>query len=149
MEEVEPRPSLPKRQEHRLPPPTQRSSPPVIPVAQPEPVVHSARAEPAVGDSIHLVLVDEKIYHGGDHVNLRVRVENGINQKQIIPGADVLVKILGSTFRPLIYQTKTAVDGIAAVRTDLPHFRSGRAAILIRVTVGDIEGELRRIIQQG
>ena len=149
MEEVEPRPSLPKRQEHRLPPPTQRSSPPVIPVAQPEPVVHSARAEPAVGDSIHLVLVDEKIYHGGDHVNLRVRVENGINQKQIIQGADVLVKILGSTFRPLIYQTKTAVDGIAAVRTDLPHFRSGRAAILIRVTVGDIEGELRRIIQQG
>lgn len=148
-EEVEPKPPLPKRHEHRLPPPPQRSSPRVMPVAAPEPVERFVRAEPAASDSLHLVLIDEKLYHGGDRVILRVRVENGTDQRQIIPGADVIVKILGSTFRPLIFQTKTAVDGIAAVKTELPHFLSGRAAILIRVTVGGIEGELRRIIQQG
>lgn len=148
-EVVEPASSLPERQEDRLPPPTQRSPPQVAPIATSEPVARTIRIEPVAADSLHLVLVDEKIYRGGDRVILRVRVENGARQKQIIPGADVLVKILGSTFRPLIYQTKTAVDGIAAVKTELPHFRSGRAAILIRVTAGSLESELRRIIQQG
>jgi len=76
-------------------------------------------------------------------------VENAADRSQVVRGADVIVKILGSTFRPLIYQTKTGVDGMAAVDTELPHFRSGRAAILIRVTLGDNEVELRRIIQQG
>jgi hypothetical protein len=94
-------------------------------------------------------LLEEKNYRGGDIAVLRVRVENASDHRQTIPGADVIVKVLGSTFRPLIYQTKTGVDGIAAVNTELPHFRSGRAAILIRVTVGGFEAELRRIIQQG
>lgn len=149
VEEIKSKPPLPKRQEQRLPPPSQRSSPKVIPAATPEPIAQPVRTDATVGESLHLVLVDEKIYRGGDRVILRVRVEDGTNQRHVIPGADVIVKILGSTFRPLIYQTKTAVDGIAAVRTELPHFRSGRAAILVRVTVGRIEGELRRIIQQG
>lgn len=80
---------------------------------------------------------------------LRVRVEDGADKKQVISGAEVIAKILGSTFRPLIYQSQTGTDGIAHFRTELPHFRSGRAAILIRATAGGIEAELRRIIQQG
>lgn len=148
-EAVEPRPSSPKRKESRLPPAPKRPAARKKPVGTPEPVAGFVQAEPAGGESLHLVLVDERNYRGGDRVTLRLRVENGTDQSQIIPGADVIVKILGSTFRPLIYQTRTDVFGIAAVKTELPHFRSGRAAILIRVTVGGFEAELRRIIQQG
>ncbi len=99
--------------------------------------------------ALHVVLIDEKLYRGGDRVVLRVRVENAADERETIPGADVIVKILGSTFRPMIFQTRTGTDGIAAVDTELPHFRSGRAAILVRATAGDLEAELRRIIQQG
>ena len=80
---------------------------------------------------------------------LRVRVENGDEHRHAVPDAEVIVKILGSTFRPLILQARTATDGIAAFRMVIPHFRSGRAAILIRVTAGGVDAELRRIIAQG
>ena len=66
-----------------------------------------------------------------------------------IPDAEVTVKILGSTFRPLIYPLRTGADGIAFVRAALPHFKTGRAAILVRAVAYGYEAELRRIIQQG
>jgi 23S rRNA A2030 N6-methylase RlmJ len=61
----------------------------------------------------------------------------------------VTVKVLGSTFRPLIYQLRTDADGFTSVRAALPHFKTGRAAILIRAVASGYEAELRRIIQQG
>lgn len=143
------KPSLPKQSMRRLPLPSHKSSPTVTAVKGPEPPARTIRSGTASLESLHLVLIDETVYRGGDHVILCVRVENGSDTTQIVGGADVIVKILGSTFRPLIYQTKTSVDGIAVVKSDLPHFLSGRAAILIRVTVDNVEAELRRIIQQG
>jgi hypothetical protein len=58
----------------------------------------------------------------------------------------VSVKILGTTFRPLIYTLKTESDGVASVSTEIPHFRSGRAAVLVRAVAKDQATELRRII---
>lgn len=142
-------PPSPKKPERRLPPPSQRSVPPVTAANKSINSQGFRGTETATTGLIHLVLLEEKNYRGGDIAVLRVRVENASDHRQTIPGADVIVKILGSTFRPLIYQTKTGVDGVALVQTELPHFRSGRAAILIRVTVGGFEAELRRIIQQG
>jgi len=143
-------PPSPISHEQRLPPGPHKLPTRVRPVA-PLPAYLAGRrgTEETALEGMQLVLVDEKLYRGGDRVVLCVRVENAADRSQVVRGADVIVKILGSTFRPLIYQTKTGVDGMAAVDTELPHFRSGRAAILIRVTLGDNEVELRRIIQQG
>jgi hypothetical protein len=63
--------------------------------------------------------------------------------------AEVDIKILGSTFRPLLFSAKTDAQGIATVRAELPHFKTGRAAILVRATLNGYEAELRRIVQQG
>lgn len=148
-EVVDQKPAPPPRSRQRLPPPLHRPSVRVAPVSKPEPVPVLVPPATVTGASMHLVLVDEKNYRGGDRLMLRVRVEAGDNQKHVIPGAEVIVKILGSTFRPLIYQSQTGTDGIAVFRTELPHFLSGRAAILIRAAAGGVEAELRRIIQQG
>jgi len=58
----------------------------------------------------------------------------------------VSVKVLGTTFRPLIYTLKTESDGVASLTTDIPQFNSGRAAVLVRAVTKDQAAELRRII---
>jgi len=103
----------------------------------------------AAVNELHLALIDEKNYRGGDRLNLRVHVAGGLERRMPVNDAEVIVKILGSTFRPLILQSKTGPDGIATFIIQLPHFRSGRAAILVRATSDGHEAELRRIIQQG
>lgn len=105
--------------------------------------------EVAASESLSLTLIDEKNYRGGERLIMRVRVEHGGVKRQAISGAEVIIKILGSTFRPLILQTPTDADGIATFSIQLPHFRSGRAAILVRTAANGYEAELRRIIQQG
>jgi len=60
--------------------------------------------------------------------------------------ASVSIKILGTTFRPLIYSLKTQKDGIATVTTQIPHFTSGRAAVLVRAVAKGKAAELRRVI---
>ena len=63
-----------------------------------------------------------------------------------LANAAVSIKILGTTFRPLIYTLKTESDGVATVATEIPQFSSGRAAVLVRAVVKDQAAELRRII---
>lgn len=132
----------------RLPPPPQSASQSRR-VSGQKPVADFARAEAPATDALRLTLIDEKNYRGGDHIILRAHVAHGLESKEPAGGAEVIVKILGSTFRPLILQSRTGADGIATFSIQLPHFRSGRAAILIRATIGSYEAELRRIIQQG
>jgi hypothetical protein len=63
-------------------------------------------------------------------------------------GAEVTVKVLGTTFRPLILTGETDETGVAVVRALLPRFTSGRAAIIIRAADGEEAVEMRRIIHQ-
>ncbi|HEY0321011.1 MAG TPA: hypothetical protein VGC66_08675 [Pyrinomonadaceae bacterium] len=112
-------------------------------------VADFARAEAASDAGIHLSLIEEKEFRGGATVMLKIRVGRGSNGKEVIEGAEITVKVLGSTFRPLIFPTSTGADGIATVRAVLPHFKTGRAAILVRAIADGYEAELRRIIHQG
>lgn len=96
---------------------------------------------------INIRLFEEREYRGGDRVELKIQVTNDIN----IPlgNVEIMVKVLGSSFRPLIFHARTGKKGTAAVALQLPHFRSGRAALLVRAIVDEKEVELRRIINQG
>ena len=62
--------------------------------------------------------------------------------------ASVTVKVLGTSFRPLIFSTATDTLGVGVVRALLPRFTSGRAAIIIRAAAGEDFAEMRRIIHQ-
>lgn len=153
---------LPAPTSKKAAPPTEKTVPPTekalsslpkssraVRVASPQPVADFVRAEATTTESLHLSLLDEKHYRGGERVILRVHIERGAEHREAINGAEVIVKILGSTFRPLILQSQTGADGIATFSVQLPHFRSGRAAILVRAAADGHEAELRRIIQQG
>jgi len=128
---------------------TPRSAPHTVRAITQETVADFARAEAAESDALHVSLLDEQEFRGGDQMKLRIRVGRSREGREVIPEAEVVVKILGSTFRPLIFPTRTDADGIATVRATLPHFLTGRAAILVRAIANGYEAELRRIIHQG
>jgi hypothetical protein len=112
-------------------------------------VADFARAEAASDAGIHLSLIDEEEFKGGANVMLKIRVGRGAGGREGVGDAEITVKVLGSTFRPLIFPTRTGTDGVATVRAVLPHFKTGRAAILVRAIADGYEAELRRIIHQG
>ena len=132
-------------------PPARRSvdnAPQIVRAVMQDTVADFARAEAARSDALHVSLLDEMELRGGIRVSLRIRVGCGEGGREAIGDAEVTVKVLGSTFRPLIYQARTDEHGIAPVRAELPHFKTGRAAILVRAVARGFEAELRRIIQQ-
>ncbi len=73
----------------------------------------------------------------------RGKQENGV------AAAQIMVKILGSSFRPLIFHAKTDIKGVATLHLQLPHFRTGRAALLVRAMHSGEQVELRRAILHG
>jgi hypothetical protein len=94
------------------------------------------------------LLDDEGEFRAGQLATVKIHVGRGQYGQQSVADAEVTVKVLGTTFRPIILITNTDPDGLAVVRALLPRFTSGRAAIIIRASVGGDFAELRRIIHQ-
>jgi hypothetical protein len=144
-------------------PPPPREEEPVIEVAPdevtPEPVGDEpgfetdehgfveAPAEEPLPDGLIIELLDDEEFYSGEKYTLRVLISNRLaGEETPLASAAVSIKILGTTFRPLIYSLKTESDGVASVATQVPEFTSGRAAVLVRAVVKDQAAELRRII---
>jgi hypothetical protein len=119
----------------------------ILPAEAVEIVSEIAKTEPA-DDRLRIELPNEDTYKGGERKTMSIVVRRG-NSEEGLNGAHVLVKVLGSTFRPLIFHAKTDSNGIAVVHLQLPQFKSGRAAILVRAMSQGEETEIRRVIQQG
>jgi len=122
------------------------------PPPEPEPVVEEVQPEevsiePDLEDGLFISLLDDDDLYSGQRYTLRVLVNNRINgDERPLANVAVSVKVLGTTFRPLIYTLKTESDGVASITTDIPQFTSGRAAVLVRAVTKDQAAELRRII---
>ena len=108
----------------------------------PEPV-----SEEPLEDGLAITLLDDEEFYSGQRCTLRILISNrtGGNERPMA-NMNVSVKILGTTFRPLIYTLKTESDGVASITTEIPQFTSGRAAVLVRAVAKDQAAELRRII---
>ena len=103
--------------------------------------------EEVLPDGIAITILDDEEFYSGEKYTLRVFIANRLaGQEKPLASAAVSIKILGTTFRPLIYSLKTESDGVATVATQIPEFTSGRAAVLVRAVVKDQAAELRRII---
>lgn len=87
-------------------------------------------------------------FRGGERYTVGFMVSRG-TQRKVIAGAQVMVKILGSSFRPVIFHASTDGNGVATVNMQLPSFTSGRAALLVRAISDGEEVELRRSIAHG
>jgi len=107
------------------------------------PAIESATTE----EGLVVALLDAQELYSGDTPVLRVLVIDRSGEvEKPIGDASVSIKILATTFRPLIYTLKTEVDGIATVAVEIPQFISGRAAVLIRAVAKGSFAELRRVI---
>lgn len=105
-------------------------------------------AKPATRGSKKLAVKIEKgiRFRAGEHRNLRVRV---VSPKTEVPikGAQVTVKLIGSSFRSLIFHARTEESGVADFHLQIPHFDSGRGAVVISAVNGEDEVELRRVLR--
>jgi hypothetical protein len=99
-------------------------------------------------EELQVSILDEKKFVAGEFVKIHVFVGGGDDGRESVAGAAVTLKVLGSSFRPLIFNEKTGADGVATFYTMLPYFTSGRAAILVSATAESHRAELRRIIHQ-
>jgi hypothetical protein len=118
--------------------------------------VYDPRRRPAVEEMVELEeglrisLPDQDDFRSGDSLTLQILVTQLTRKgEKPINSAAVSIKVLGTAFRPLIYSVKTNREGVATVSTEIPQFTSGRAAILIRATAGDLSSETRRVIHPG
>jgi hypothetical protein len=103
--------------------------------------------EESLEDGLLITILDDDEFYSGQKYTLRVLISNRTGgNEQPLANMSVSVKILGTTFRPLIYTLKTESDGVASVTTEIPQFTSGRAAVLVRAVAKDQAAELRRII---
>ncbi len=101
----------------------------------------------AVDDNQLLVqLMNEVVFKSGESKTISVLASRGKAHNALV-GASVLVKVLGSGFRPLIFHSKTDSNGVAIINLQLPQFSRGRAAVLIKAMSGGDEAEIRRVIQ--
>jgi hypothetical protein len=121
---------------------------PSEPPPSPLPVGEPAPPEDA-SDELYLTLLDDEgDFRAGQLVMIKVHVGRGTYGRRPVDAAQVTVKVLGTTFRPLIVTSATDATGVAVVRALLPRFTSGRAAIIIRAVDGEDAAEMRRIIHQ-
>src|SRR5262249_30964789 len=112
------------------------------PEEETEPLVESV-----VDDGLAITMLDDDEFYSGQRYTLRVLISNRTAGKERpLANTAVSVKILGTTFRPLIYTLKTESDGVASITTEIPQFTSGRAAVLVRAVAKDQAAELRKII---
>jgi len=108
-----------------------------------------AEVLPEDTDEIYMTLLDDEgEFRAGQLATIKVYVGRGAYGRRPEADASITVKVLGTSFRPLILTATTDNLGVGVVRALLPRFTSGRAAIIIRATKGDEGAEMRRIIHQ-
>ncbi|HUR99136.1 MAG TPA: hypothetical protein VMZ26_13805 [Pyrinomonadaceae bacterium] len=101
-----------------------------------------------VNNKLSVELLGEAKFMGGERKSVTFMVCRG-SDRRVVSSAQVMVKILGSSFRPLIFHASTDENGLAKINLQLPNFNSGRAALLARAVSGGEEVELRRAITHG
>ena len=98
-------------------------------------------------EPLRVTLLDDEDLRSGESVTFRVMVSRASAKgRQPAVKARIVVKTLGTTFRPASKVAATNAEGLALVPVLLPTFNSGRAAVLIQVNADGERAELRRII---
>ena len=169
-------PNIAETAAHDLPPPTQPETPIPTPVAQPdfdpfsdelildaveiieddlilEPeavavVSELSGIERPSNQKLSLELLGDSKFKGGDRRTVNLMICRGTDRK-VVNGAEIMIKVLGSSFRPVIFHAKTDANGLANIHMQLPHFDAGRAALLVRAIADGEEIELRRAVTPG
>lgn len=104
--------------------------------------------ERPTNEKLSLELLGETKFSGGDRRTVNIMLCRG-TARRVVGNAQIMIKVLGSSFRPVIFHAKTDNNGLANVHLQLPHFQAGRAALLVRAMTDGEEIELRRVVTPG
>lgn len=108
-------------------------------------IVEIAPPKP-IDNKLKLEIFGDDVFKSGEKKTMSILVFRG-NRERGLKNAQVMVKVLGAAFRPLIFHGKTDEKGIAKIHLQMPLFKQGRAAILIKAMSDGEEIELRRTIK--
>ena len=111
-------------------------------------VADLAKTPRLVSEKLRLELLSHSKLKGGDRQTLSVMICRG-SEGKVVGNAEIMIKVIGSSFRPVIFHARSDSNGVAKIHLQLPHFQSGRAALLVRAMTGGEEIELRRAVMPG
>ena len=117
--------------------------PEVVPIEAVRVVSDLAGTERPDNNKLNLELLSGDTFNGGTNCTVTLMVCRG-GKRKVVEGAEVMVKVLGSSFRPLIFHSRTDKNGISNISMQLPTFSTGRASVLVRAISHGEEVELRR-----
>lgn len=120
----------------------------LVPAEAVEIVSELGGTERPANSKLNIVMIGSGEFKGGERHQVSFMVVRG-SEKKVVDKAQIMVKILGSSFRPLIFHASTDRNGIAKVNLQVPNFNAGRAAFLVRASSEGDEVELRRAITHG
>lgn len=104
--------------------------------------------DPVPVDTIILSLRKEQPLQAGTTISLDVAVCEGKHaDAPRLPSVVVTLKIMGTSFRQLALSATTNAHGWANFVFELPEFKAGRAALVMRAESNGRVAELRRIVQ--
>lgn len=97
-------------------------------------------------NKLKLEIFGDDVFKSGEKKTMSILVYRGARESGL-NNAQVMIKVLGAAFRPLIFHGKTDAQGVAKIHLQMPLFKQGRAAILIKAMSEGEEVELRRTIK--
>jgi len=97
-------------------------------------------------EKLRLRLLGRADFVAGDNVFLQVHATRGTGQP--IEGASVVVKVIGTAFKPQIYPGKTDREGVASFSLTLPTFAAGSAAVVVQASSRYGDGEIKHLIRR-
>lgn len=104
----------------------------------------SGQSRPA-HQKLGIELLGEGKFRGGDRKTVSLMICRG-SERKVVEGAQIMIKILGSAFRPVIFHARSDQNGLAKIHLQVPQFSAGRAALLVRAIADGEEVELRRVV---
>jgi hypothetical protein len=99
-------------------------------------------------NKLKLELLGESKFKGGERRTVNIMICRGTDRK-VVRGAQIMIKVIGSAFRPVIFHASSDTNGLAKVHLQLPQFTAGRAALLVRAIAVGEEVEIRRLVTPG
>ncbi|MBI4854309.1 MAG: hypothetical protein HY819_21120 [Acidobacteria bacterium] len=97
-------------------------------------------------EKLEINLKGTKEFYSGESVLLQIEVSRG--GEKALPDIPVIVKVLGTAFKPQVYSGRTGPDGVAIMPVALPSFTAGSAAIVIQSSSSLGEAEVRHLIRR-
>ena len=102
----------------------------------------------AESEHLELALLNQVDFFAGTAIELRVAARKSLSQTPI-PAAAIEVKVISTVEPPrVIFRGKTAADGSAVIRCNIPSFGEGTAAVIISAQSPIGNDEVKQLVKR-